>query len=80
MFVVEEAKNYSVKMSNTDIDESYHIFVKGGKEFIVGLWDVVYNDNDVEEDKIYDITELSTEDLKTLDVDSLVDQGYKIMF
>lgn len=80
MFIVEENKNYTVKMSNTDVDESYYIFVKGGKEFIVGLWDVVYNDNDVAENKVYDISELSTEDLKTLDVDSLVDQGYKIMF
>ena len=80
MFVVEENKNYTVKMSNTDFDESYHIFVKGGKESIVGLWDVVYDDNDLSENKIFDITELSTEELKGLDIDSLVNQGYKILF
>lgn len=80
MFIVEETENYVVKMSNTVVDESYHIFVKGGKEFIVGLWDVVYNDNDVDVDKVINIFELTLEDLQGLDMDSLIDQGYKIMF
>ena len=80
MFVVEENKNYTVKMSNTDRDESYHIFVKGGKESIVGLWDVVYDDNDADVDKVVNIFELTLEELKGLDMDYLINQGYKIMF
>lgn len=79
MFIVEETENYVVKMSNAVVDESYHIFVKGGKEFIIGLWDVVYNDGDLEEE-IINISDLPFEELQGLDMDSLIGQGYKIMF
>lgn len=81
MFTSKVCKNYIVKMSLDDLDEDYHIFVKGtDKELTVGLWDIVYDDNDLAIDEIYDISEMSTEDLKTLDINSLVDQGYKILF
>lgn len=80
MFIVKETENYIVKLSNIGRDENYHIFIKGGKEFIVGLWDVVYNDNDVAEENIFDISEFSVQNLQSLDIDSLVYQGYKILF
>ena len=81
MFVVEENKNYTVKMSNADFDGSYHIFIKGGKELQVGIWDVVYNDNDVvDEDKVVNILELTLKELQGLDVDYLIEQGCKILF
>lgn len=81
MFTSKVCKNYVVKMSLDDFDEDYHIFIKGTeKELTVGLWNIVYDDNDLAIDKIYDISEMSTEDLKTLDINSLVDQGYKILF
>ena len=80
MFVIKENKNYAVKMSNTDADESYLIFIKGGKESIVGLWDVVYDDNDADVDKVVNIAELTLKELQGLDMDSLIDQGFKIMF
>ena len=81
MFATSEGRNYVVKLSKSKYDELYRIFIKGtDKELTVGLWDVVYDDNDLAEDKIYDISELSTEELKGLDIDYLVNQGYKIMF
>lgn len=81
MFTVIEGKNYVVKLSKSEYDELYHIFIKGtDKELTVGLWNIVYDDSDLSENEICDISELSTEDLKTLDIDSLVDQGFKILF
>ena len=81
MFTTTESENYSVKLPLNDWDENYYIFVKGAaKKFIVGLWDVVYNDNDIEGEEIFDISELSAQDLQSLDMDSLIEKGYKILF